>query len=134
VCPNVCSGMTTNRGWWCRVGSTTAYRVYDDHLLDRVRKIRGLIDVCIPMRIISSILPCLDQAQEIVVADPTRDFGSCCSMSGSACHRRLIASSRTAIRSRVTSKRLDDAATRLQKLRFGLGPADLRYGLDPRLR
>jgi DNA-binding transcriptional MerR regulator len=48
------------------------YRVYDDYLVDRVRKIRGLIDSGIPTRIVSDILPCLGQPQNIVVqnADP----------------------------------------------------------------
>ena len=45
------------------------YRTYDDYLVDRVRKIRGLVDSGIPTRIISSILPCLDQPQTIVVKD-----------------------------------------------------------------
>lgn len=43
------------------------YRTYDDYLVDRVRKIRGLADSGIPTRIISDILPCLDQPQTIVV-------------------------------------------------------------------
>lgn len=43
------------------------YRMYDDYLVDRVKKIRGLVDSGIPTRIISSILPCLDQPQTIVV-------------------------------------------------------------------
>lgn len=46
------------------------HRIYDDHLLDRVQKIRGLIDAGIPPRINSDILPCLDQPRKIVVADP----------------------------------------------------------------
>ena len=48
------------------------YRVYDDYLIDRVRKIRGLVDSGIPTRIVASILPCLGQPQTIVVehADP----------------------------------------------------------------
>lgn len=43
------------------------YRVYDDYLVERVRKIRGLIDSGIPTRIVSDILPCLGQPQTIVV-------------------------------------------------------------------
>jgi DNA-binding transcriptional MerR regulator len=43
------------------------YRVYDDYLVDRVRKIRGLIDSGIPTRIVTHILPCLGQPQTIVV-------------------------------------------------------------------
>jgi DNA-binding transcriptional MerR regulator len=44
------------------------FREYDDYLVDRVRKIRGLLDSGIPTRIIANILPCLNQ-QEIVVED-----------------------------------------------------------------
>jgi len=43
------------------------YREYDDHLVDRVGKIRGLIDAGIPTRIVTDILPCLGQPQTIVV-------------------------------------------------------------------
>lgn len=48
------------------------YREYDEYLVDRVGKIRGLIDAGIPTRIVTSILPCLGQPQKIVVenADP----------------------------------------------------------------
>jgi DNA-binding transcriptional MerR regulator len=48
------------------------YREYDDYLVDRIGKIRGLIDAGIPTRIVTNILPCLGQPQTIVVenADP----------------------------------------------------------------
>lgn len=48
------------------------YRVYDDYLVDRVEKIRGLIDSGIPTRIVACILPCLGHPQSIVAqnADP----------------------------------------------------------------
>jgi DNA-binding transcriptional MerR regulator len=48
------------------------YREYDDYLIDRVGKIKGLIDAGIPTRIVTNILPCLGQPQTIVVenADP----------------------------------------------------------------
>ncbi|PTL71704.1 MerR family transcriptional regulator [Rathayibacter caricis DSM 15933] len=48
------------------------YREYDDYLIDRVGKVRGLIDAGIPTRIVTSILPCLGQPRSIVVenADP----------------------------------------------------------------
>jgi len=47
------------------------FREYDDYLVDRVRKIRGLLDSGIPTRIIANILPCLDRGQLLVVdADP----------------------------------------------------------------
>jgi DNA-binding transcriptional MerR regulator len=42
------------------------YRVYDDHLVDRVQKIRGLIDSGIPTRIVACILPCLAHPDSIV--------------------------------------------------------------------
>jgi DNA-binding transcriptional MerR regulator len=43
------------------------YREYDDYLIDRVGKIKGLIDAGIPTRIVTGILPCLGQPQTIVV-------------------------------------------------------------------
>lgn len=46
------------------------YRDYDDYLVDRVRKIRGLLEAGIPTRIIGDMLPCLNQGSRIVVADP----------------------------------------------------------------
>lgn len=57
-------GLVTPR----RLGN--GYRSYDDHLVDRVGKIRGLIEAGIPTRIIGDILPCLDRPQTIVVSDP----------------------------------------------------------------
>jgi DNA-binding transcriptional MerR regulator len=49
--------------------SDNGYRTYDEYLVDRVQKIRGLIDSGIPTRIISNILPCLGKPQVIVVED-----------------------------------------------------------------
>lgn len=46
------------------------YREYDEYLVDRVMKVRGLLDAGIPTRIIADMLPCLDQPRTIVVADP----------------------------------------------------------------
>lgn len=46
------------------------YRDYDDHLVDRVLKIRGLLEAGVPTRIIGDMLPCLHQPQEIFVEDP----------------------------------------------------------------
>jgi DNA-binding transcriptional MerR regulator len=46
------------------------YREYGEHLVDRVMKVRGLLDSGIPTRIIGDMLPCLDQPQDIVVANP----------------------------------------------------------------
>jgi DNA-binding transcriptional MerR regulator len=45
------------------------YRDYDEYLVDRVQKIRGLLDSGIPTRVISSVLPCLTDPREIVVTD-----------------------------------------------------------------
>ncbi|SFT82094.1 DNA-binding transcriptional regulator, MerR family [Geodermatophilus amargosae] len=47
------------------------FREYDDYLVDRVRKIRELLDSGIPTRIIADILPCLNREQLLVTdADP----------------------------------------------------------------
>ncbi|WP_413768819.1 MerR family transcriptional regulator [Rhodococcus pyridinivorans] len=46
------------------------YRDYDSYLVDRVTKIKGLLDSGVPTRIIGDILPCLNQSQEIIVRDP----------------------------------------------------------------
>jgi len=45
------------------------YRDYDDYLVDRVKKIRGLVESGVPTRIIGDILPCLNQSPQIVVRD-----------------------------------------------------------------
>jgi DNA-binding transcriptional MerR regulator len=45
------------------------YREYDDYLVDRVGKVRGLIDAGVPTRIVTNILPCLGRPQTIVVED-----------------------------------------------------------------
>ncbi|MBT1544422.1 MerR family transcriptional regulator [Curtobacterium aurantiacum] len=45
------------------------YRDYDDYLIERVGKIRGLVDSGIPTRIIIDVLPCLDKQQAIVVSN-----------------------------------------------------------------
>lgn len=46
------------------------YREYDDYLVHRVRKIRGLLDSGIPTRIIGDMLPCLNDTEATVMADP----------------------------------------------------------------
>jgi DNA-binding transcriptional MerR regulator len=46
------------------------YREYDDYLVERVQKIRGLLDSGIPTRIIGDMLPCLNDASGTVVTDP----------------------------------------------------------------
>lgn len=46
------------------------YRDYDEYLVGRVLKIRGLLDAGIPTRIIGDMLPCLHQSQDIVVENP----------------------------------------------------------------
>jgi DNA-binding transcriptional MerR regulator len=45
------------------------YREYEDHLVDRVIQIRGLLDTGLPTRIIKQILPCLDQPRTIHFSD-----------------------------------------------------------------
>jgi DNA-binding transcriptional MerR regulator len=46
------------------------YRDYDEYLVDRVRKIRGLLESGIPTRVIGIMIPCLNQPRDIFVADP----------------------------------------------------------------
>ncbi len=46
------------------------YRDYDDRLVDRVAKIRGLLDSGVPTRIIGSILPCLGESLVVENPDP----------------------------------------------------------------
>ncbi|MFB9857220.1 MerR family DNA-binding transcriptional regulator [Paenarthrobacter aurescens] len=46
------------------------YRDYDAYLVNRVTKIKGLVDSGVPTRIIGDILPCLNQSKEIIVRDP----------------------------------------------------------------
>lgn len=46
------------------------YREYDEYLVARVQKIRGLLDSGIPTRIISDMLPCLNDTSGTIVADP----------------------------------------------------------------
>lgn len=46
------------------------YREYDEYLVARVQKIRGLLDAGIPTRIISDMLPCLNDTSGTIVADP----------------------------------------------------------------
>jgi DNA-binding transcriptional MerR regulator len=46
------------------------YREYDEYLVERVQKIRGLMGSGIPTRIVGDILPCLGQPDNLVVADP----------------------------------------------------------------
>ena len=52
------------------------YRDYDSYLVDRVTKIRGLVDSGVPTGIIGDILPCLNQPQEIIVRDPDPELRS----------------------------------------------------------
>ncbi|WP_445995925.1 MerR family transcriptional regulator [Okibacterium fritillariae] len=46
------------------------YRDYGDYLVDRVIKIRGLLDAGIPTRVIGEILPCFDRPDLVVPVDP----------------------------------------------------------------
>lgn len=46
---------------------TNGYREYGEYVVERVGKIRGLIDSGVPSRIVLEILPCLDDDRAIVV-------------------------------------------------------------------
>lgn len=50
--------------------AANGYRDYDDYLVERAAKIRGLVDSGVPTRIIADILPCLNQSGEIIVREP----------------------------------------------------------------
>lgn len=50
------------------------YREYGEYLVDRVVKIRGLLDSGIPTRIIGGMLPCLDDTSGTIVAEPDPDL------------------------------------------------------------
>jgi DNA-binding transcriptional MerR regulator len=67
------------------------YRDYDGYLVDRVTKIRGLVDSGVPTRIIGDILPCLNQSQEIIVRDPDPEL------------RRMLVNQRDAMIERIAS-------------------------------
>lgn len=95
------------------------YRVYDDHLLDRLQKVHGLIDAGIPSRIISDILPCLDQPQEIVLAHPDPKLRELLIHERERMSQKivLLTQNRDAITRYIQA--LDDAATRSHQLRAG---------------
>ncbi|ELT44142.1 MerR family DNA-binding transcriptional regulator [Arthrobacter nitrophenolicus] len=77
------------------------YRDYDGYLVDRVTKIRGLVDSGVPTRIIGDILPCLNQSQEIIVRDPDPEL------------RRMLVNQRDAMIERIASlKQNRDALSR----------------------
>ncbi|MFE2408655.1 MerR family transcriptional regulator [Kitasatospora sp. NPDC059408] len=54
--------------------AANGYRDYDEHLVDRVVQIRGLLDAGLPTRIIKQILPCLDKPRVIHFPDATPDL------------------------------------------------------------
>ncbi|MFF3115260.1 MerR family transcriptional regulator [Kitasatospora sp. NPDC057904] len=54
--------------------AANGYRDYDEHLVDRVVQIRGLLDAGLPTRIIKQILPCLDKPRVIHFPDATPDM------------------------------------------------------------
>ncbi|SEO57850.1 DNA-binding transcriptional regulator, MerR family [Trujillonella endophytica] len=86
------------------------YREYDDHLVKRVQKIRGLLDSGIPTRIIGNILPCL--GQEIVVTDPDPEL------------RAMLLEQRTKMAERIAFLEANhDALTRYIAAMDGAGDA-----------
>lgn len=54
--------------------SANGYRDYDEHLVDRVMQVRGLIDAGLPTRIIRQILPCLNKPRVIHFTDATPEM------------------------------------------------------------
>jgi DNA-binding transcriptional MerR regulator len=47
--------------------AANGYRDYEEHLVERVIQIRGLLDAGVPTRIIKEILPCLDGPDSILL-------------------------------------------------------------------
>jgi DNA-binding transcriptional MerR regulator len=54
--------------------AANGYRDYGEHLLDRVRQIRGLLESGLPTRIIRQIMPCLNAPLAIHVTDATPEL------------------------------------------------------------
>lgn len=54
--------------------SDNGYRVYTEHMVDRVVQIRGLLDAGLPTSIIRDVLPCLDNTQTIHMKDVQPDM------------------------------------------------------------
>ncbi|MFB9432437.1 MerR family transcriptional regulator [Streptoalloteichus tenebrarius] len=50
------------------------YRSYDEHTVERVMQIRGLLDAGLPTRIIKQILPCLNKPRVIHFSDATPEM------------------------------------------------------------
>jgi len=48
---------------------SNGYREYDDYLVDRVIRIRGLLDTGLPTRIIKQIMPCLGAPRTLHFTD-----------------------------------------------------------------
>lgn len=48
------------------------YRSYGAHQVERVKKIRGLLDSGVPLRVVAQILPCV--GEEIMVEQPWPDL------------------------------------------------------------
>ena len=49
---------------------SNGYRSYTEATVDRVRRVRGLLDAGLPTKIIKQILPCLDKPRELPDATP----------------------------------------------------------------
>lgn len=54
--------------------AANGYRDYTECLVDRVTQIRGLLDAGLPTKIIRQLLPCLDGAGPIDLADVTPEL------------------------------------------------------------
>jgi DNA-binding transcriptional MerR regulator len=109
--------------------SGNGYREYDEYLVDRVRKIRGLIDSGIPTRIISDILPCLGKPRVIVVEDVDPELREILAEERDRMTEKIgfLARNRDAIESYIEA--LDEAATGLRAQAARPAPPGIRTGV-----
>lgn len=93
------------------------YRDYDDYLIDRVGKIRGLVDSGIPSRIIIDVLPCLDKQQAIIVRNVEPGLRDMLAEERDRMTRKIdfLIQNRDALTNYIAA--LDDAAAERQVLR-----------------
>ncbi|WP_424447013.1 MerR family transcriptional regulator [Microbacterium arborescens] len=97
------------------------YRDYDDYLVDRVKKIRGLVESGVPTRIIGDILPCLNQSPQIVVRDADPEL------------RAMLIDQRDAMNARIAALEQNrDALTRyVAAMDHRANPASAQVGPVP---
>ncbi|MET8677217.1 MerR family transcriptional regulator [Streptomyces sp. NPDC004647] len=69
-----CCGYYEEQGLLLSERSPNGYRSYDERYVDRVLRIRGLLDAGLPTRIIRQILPCLHHPRVIHFPDASPEI------------------------------------------------------------